>query len=199
MRARPGSPARPLAARKPSCCAAPASPGAGCCGRATAVAQLAAGTVQARAILRRLQPSVVVGFGGYPAVAPVLGARLLRRRPLLVLHEQNAVLGRANRLLARLADVLALSHAGTALVPDGIRTVLTGNPVRPALAALAGRGPAPAGPELRVLVLGGSLGARVFSDVVPAALAALPEALRLVLRVTQQCRSRGSGAGAPRL
>ena len=167
--------------------------GAGIAGRgvlrgATAAVQLAAGSWQARAILERLQPPVVVGFGGYPAVAPALGARVLKHRPRLVLHEQNAVLGRANRLLARLADVLALSHAGTARVPGSIRTVLTGNPVRPALAALAGQGPAPAGPEFRLLVLGGSLGARVFSDVVPAALAALPEELRLYLRVTQQCR-----------
>ena len=169
--------------------------GAGIAGRgaaraALAVVQLAIGTWQARAILARLQPSVVVGFGGYPAVAPVLGARLLRRRPRLVLHEQNAVLGRANRMLARLADVLALSHAGTARVPPGRHTVLTGNPVRPALAALSGGGTADAEQdEFRLLVLGGSLGARVFSDVVPAALASLPAALRRRLLVTQQCRT----------
>ncbi len=168
--------------------------GAGIAGRgvlrgAAAALQLVLGTWQARTILRQLQASVVVGFGGYPAVAPVLGARLLRDRPRLVLHEQNAVLGRANRVLARLADVLALSHAGTARLPAGTRTELTGNPVRPALAALAGGGTAPLGEEFRLLVLGGSLGARVFSDVVPAALVSLPAALRARLQVSQQCRA----------
>ena len=170
--------------------------GAGIAGRGlrraiAAVGQLAAGTVQARAILARLDAAVVVGFGGYPAVAPVLGALLLKRRPRLVLHEQNAVLGRANRLLARVADVLALSFAATARLPAGTRTELTGNPVRPAVAALAGRGydmPA-ADREFRLLVLGGSLGARVFSDVVPAAVGLLPATLRARLRIAQQCRA----------
>ena len=159
--------------------------------------QLLAGAWQARAILARLDAAAVVGFGGYPAVAPVLGARLLRRRgegalragrPSLVLHEQNAVLGRANRLLARLADVLALSHADTARVAGSVRTVLTGNPVRPALLHVAASPYEPPGAEFRLLVLGGSLGARVFSDVVPAALAVLPAEQRTRLRVTQQCR-----------
>ncbi len=149
---------------------------------------LAGGVLQARGLLARLQASAVVGFGGYPAVAPVLGGRLLRRRPRLLLHEQNAVLGRANRLLARFADVLALSHAATAQVPPGARTVLTGNPVRPALLQVAASPYEPPATELRLLVLGGSLGARVFSDVVPAALVLLPDDLRCRLRVTQQCR-----------
>jgi len=149
---------------------------------------LAAGTVQARRLLARLDAAVVVGFGGYPAVAPVLASRLLRRRPPVVLHDQNAVLGRANRLLARFADTLALSQPATARVPAGVRTVVTGNPVRPAVLAVAGSPYEPPGAELRLLVLGGSLGARVFSDVVPAALALLPEGLRARLRVTQQCR-----------
>ena len=79
----------------------------------------------------------MVGFGGYPCVAPVLAARLMRQRPPVVLHEQNAVLGRANRFLARHADVLALSFAATERVPKVAATVVTGNPVRPAIAALA--------------------------------------------------------------
>ncbi len=179
--------------------------GAGIAGRglrrgAAAVANLAAGAVQARAILRRLEPAVVVGFGGYPTVAPVMAARLMRDPPPIVLHEQNAVLGRANRLLARRAGALALSFAGTARVPDGVRTVVTGNPVRPSFTAEApssagGNRPCPgplppagAGEPIHLLVLGGSLGARVFADALPAALAALPAALRARLRVTQQCR-----------
>lgn len=152
--------------------------------------QLAAGTWQARGILRRLGARAVVGFGGYPAIPPALAALSLgAARPVLVLHEQNGVLGRANRFLAARADGLALSFAETQKVPGGARVHVVGNPVRPALQALAGQ-PYP-GTEggLRLLVLGGSLGARVFSDLVPGAVAALPAELRGRLMITQQCRA----------
>jgi UDP-N-acetylglucosamine--N-acetylmuramyl-(pentapeptide) pyrophosphoryl-undecaprenol N-acetylglucosamine transferase len=153
-----------------------------------ALGQLAGGALQARQILARLDASVVIGFGGYPCVAPVVGARLLRRRPYVLLHDQNAVLGRANRLMSRLADGLALTHAATTHVPPGVTIVVTGNPVREAITAIAGS-PYPAMDDaLNLLVLGGSQGARVFSDVVPTALLALPSALRARLRVSQQCR-----------
>jgi UDP-N-acetylglucosamine--N-acetylmuramyl-(pentapeptide) pyrophosphoryl-undecaprenol N-acetylglucosamine transferase len=132
---------------------------------------------------------MVVGFGGYPSVAPVLATRLMRHRPSVVLHEQNAVLGRANRFLARHADALALSFAATQLVPETAATVVTGNPVRPAIAALASQSYTMPVDTLRLLVLGGSLGARVFSDIVPPALVALPDALRARLAVVQQCRA----------
>ncbi len=168
--------------------------GAGIAGRgvvrgAQAVAGLALGMLQARRLLVRLQASVLVGFGGYPCVAPVLAAGALRHRPAIVLHEQNAVLGRANRMLARRADLLALSFDVTARVPPGVLTEVTGNPVRPPIAVLAGAPYAPPADEVRLLVLGGSLGARVFADVVPPTIAALPPALRGRLRVTQQCRA----------
>ncbi len=170
--------------------------GAGIAGRGAlragqAVVALAAGTVQARGILGRLNAMAVVGFGGYPSVAPVLASRSLRRRPAVVLHEQNAVLGRANRQLARFADALALGMADTRRVPAGVRAVHTGNPVRPAVLALADAAyvaPGADGP-IHLLVTGGSLGARVFSDAVPAAVALLPPALRTRLRITQQCRA----------
>ena len=167
--------------------------GAGIAGRgtlraATAALSLAAGTMQARSILGRLEAAALVGFGGYPSVAPVLSTRLLRQPPRVLLHEQNAVLGRANRMLSRYADTLALSFAATERVPTGAHTDVTGNPVRPGIIAVAGAPYAAPGDEVRLLVLGGSLGARVFSDVVPTALAALPESLRARLRVTQQCR-----------
>lgn len=169
--------------------------GAGVSGRGVGRAigglyELAAGTLQARHAFQGLNAAVVVGFGGYPAIAPVLGSRRLGWKPRVVLHEQNAVLGRANRLLARFADTLALSHQVTHKVPAGVKTALVGTPVRPAVAELAGTpyaAPEPEG-DFRLLVLGGSQGARVFSQVVPAALAALPEALRARLRVVQQCR-----------
>jgi UDP-N-acetylglucosamine--N-acetylmuramyl-(pentapeptide) pyrophosphoryl-undecaprenol N-acetylglucosamine transferase len=179
-------------------------PGAGIAGRGAmragkAVFSLAAGVAKARGILARIRPAVVVAFGGYPSVPPVLASRLLRERPPVILHEQNAVLGRANRFLSRHASVLALSFAGTSRVPAKVRRVVTGNPVRPAVTALSQAGyvapPGPrhdgsiAGGSIRLLVLGGSLGARVFSDIVPGALAKLPEAVRARLSVTQQCRA----------
>ncbi|MCS6853523.1 MAG: undecaprenyldiphospho-muramoylpentapeptide beta-N-acetylglucosaminyltransferase [Elioraea sp.] len=158
-----------------------------------AFASLALGTIQARGLLDRLLPTVIVAFGGYPSLGPVLASRALapRLRPRIVLHEQNAVLGRANRLLARFADLLALSFAETARVPAKAAARLVGTPVRPAIARLAGapyRPPEPEG-EVRLLVLGGSQGARVFADLVPAALAALPVSLRARLVLTMQCRS----------
>ncbi len=179
-------------------------PGAGIAGRGAlragkAVFSLAAGVARARGILAELRPAAVVAFGGYPSVPPVLATRLLSGRPPVILHEQNAVLGRANRFLARHASVLALSFAGTSGVPRKVRRLVTGNPVRPAVIALSEAGyAAPAGQRhdgsieggsVRLLVLGGSLGARVFSDIVPAALARLPMELRARLRITQQCRA----------
>jgi UDP-N-acetylglucosamine--N-acetylmuramyl-(pentapeptide) pyrophosphoryl-undecaprenol N-acetylglucosamine transferase len=158
---------------------------------------LARGTAEARGLLAALAPATVVAFGGYPSIPPVLAARTLARarRPRVVLHEQNAVLGRANRLLARFADLLALSAAATARLPGGVRAETLGNPVRPEIAALAGAGYAPPVPEgpVELLVLGGSLGARALADLVPGAVAALPEALRARLRLTMQCRAEDIG------
>ncbi len=166
--------------------------GAGIAGRGAwragkATIALVGGVLQARRILAHINAGVVVGFGGYPSVAPVLATRLMRPRPAVLLHEQNAVLGRANRFLARHADRLALSFAATTRVPK-VATVVTGNPVRPVIAALARTNYLPPDDTIRLLVLGGSLGARVFSDVVPAALASLPDDLLLRIRVAQQCR-----------
>lgn len=168
--------------------------GAGIAGRgilraAKALAALAAGIVQARAILANLQPALIVGFGGYPCVAPILAARLLRRRPAIILHEQNAVLGRANRFLARGTTNLALTLGDTGRLPKCVPMTVTGNPVRPAVAALAATAYEPPTGRIYLLILGGSLGARIFSDIVPAALAELPNALKSRLSVVQQCRT----------
>jgi len=166
-----------------------ASPSGGALRAGVALITLFIGTVEARALLRRLKPLAVVGFGGYASVPAVVAASQLGI-PTLV-HEQNAVLGRANRLLARRADRLATSFGATAglrLAPE--RIVHTGNPVRPAIAALAVlpyEPPVPGG-ALRLVVLGGSQGAQVFDRVVPEALARLPAAMRARLRVLQQCR-----------
>ncbi len=174
--------------------------GAGIAGRGAfragqAALAVAAGTAQARGILSRLNAAVIVGFGGYPCVAPVLASRMTARRPAVVLHEQNAVLGRANRALARFADRLALGMAATARLPPRVATVVTGNPVRPAIRALAGLGYAPPDTDgpIRLLVTGGSQGARVFSDAMPQAVALLPAGLRARLRIVQQCRPEDLG------
>ncbi len=167
--------------------------GRGVRGAARGALALAAGTIEARSILMRLDAAAVIGFGGYPSVPPLLAARTLpsATRPATALHEQNGVLGRANRLLAPGADLLALSAADTARVPSSAHVEVVGNPVRPALAALTGQGFAAPGEDgaIRLLVLGGSLGARIFADIVPGAVALLPEGLRQRLVVTQQTRA----------
>ena len=168
--------------------------GAGLAGRgmqraAKAALALGQGVVQARGIMSGLRPAAVVAFGGYPSVPPVLAAASLGgKKPLVVLHEQNGVLGRANRFLSRFANILALNFANTMRLPGKIETIAVGNPVRPAVAALAGQGYAPPGEVIALLVLGGSLGAKIFSTLVPEALTMLPEALRARLHVTQQVR-----------
>lgn len=165
--------------------------GGGMIRRARGVLKLAVGLVQARRLISQLAPDLAVGFGGYPSVPTILAAA--RAGVTTVLHEQNAVLGRANRLLARRATRIATSFpAVETMVPiDPGKLTLTGNPVRPAIAALADQPyPVPAGAEdaIGLLVLGGSQGARVFGRVVPAAIALLPRDLRSRLRIAQQCR-----------
>jgi UDP-N-acetylglucosamine--N-acetylmuramyl-(pentapeptide) pyrophosphoryl-undecaprenol N-acetylglucosamine transferase len=157
-----------------------------------ALAALAVGTIEAARLLSRIRAAAVVGFGGYPSFPPMLAAGLLRQRPARILHEQNAVLGRANRFLAARVDRLALSFAETMglRANEAGRAIVTGNPVRPAIARLAGQPYAPPSLDarLRLLVLGGSLGARILADVVPAALAGLAPAFRARLSVAQQVR-----------
>jgi UDP-N-acetylglucosamine--N-acetylmuramyl-(pentapeptide) pyrophosphoryl-undecaprenol N-acetylglucosamine transferase len=153
------------------------------------VLALGKGVAQARRLMKDLQPASIVAFGGYPSVPPVLAARSLAKHPPILLHEQNAVLGRANRFLARLSDELVLSFAATTKIPVGTRTSILGNPVRPAIAALSGQVYAPPAGPIEILVLGGSLGARIFGTLIPAALALLPESIRDRLNVVQQCRA----------
>ncbi|WP_428392948.1 undecaprenyldiphospho-muramoylpentapeptide beta-N-acetylglucosaminyltransferase [Lichenicoccus sp.] len=164
--------------------------GAGVAGRGRVaklrgLAAVARGVVQARRLLATLEADAVVGFGGYPSVAPLLAARLLGRgRPAIVVHEGNAVLGQANAQLARFADRIATSFEVTVRLPPG-RGTLTGMPVRDEIAALAASPYPGTGGTLNLLIWGGSLGARIFSDVVPAAMA--PFAGRV--RVVQQARA----------
>ncbi len=152
--------------------------------------ELALGALQSRRLLRRLTPSVVVGFGGYTSVPALLAATSLKLPTLI--HEQNAYLGRANRLLAPRVTAIATSFPEVARINEAYhaKTHLTGNPVRPAVRALRDlpyRPPAGEA-EIHLLVTGGSQGAHIFSEVVPAALALLDDGLRARIRLAQQCR-----------
>ncbi|TDX63184.1 UDP-N-acetylglucosamine-N-acetylmuramylpentapeptide N-acetylglucosamine transferase [Methylosinus sp. sav-2] len=156
--------------------------------KATAIATLGVGAAQALFLLRRIRPLAVVGFGGYPSVPPLFAATLLRIPA--VLHEANAVMGRANSFLAGRVDAVAsgfpLSGVSDVLTE---KIVVTGNPLRPAaLAAAALPYPGFEDGKLRLLVTGGSQGARVMSDIVPAALESLPKELRERIELTQQAR-----------
>jgi UDP-N-acetylglucosamine--N-acetylmuramyl-(pentapeptide) pyrophosphoryl-undecaprenol N-acetylglucosamine transferase len=164
--------------------------GSGIMGKIRGMFELTLGAFQARRLMSRLKPAAVVGFGGYPSVPTVLLAQ--RAGVPTILHEQNAVLGRANRLAAPGAARIATSFASVSAVKpaDAGKLVFTGNPVRPNVTAVRDL-PYPAlddGGEVRLLVVGGSQGARIFSEIVPEALALLPDALKRRIRIAQQCR-----------
>ncbi len=163
----------------------------GLLGKVKAVLSIAVGIFQSRRALKALKPSVVVGFGGYPSMPPAAAAASLGIP--LILHEQNSVLGRVNKLLAGFARAIATSFDNTES-PDQEtvgKMVYTGNPVRRAILPLFGKpynSPGTQGP-IRILILGGSQGATVLSEIVPLALIDLPHDLRSRLHVTQQCRA----------
>jgi UDP-N-acetylglucosamine--N-acetylmuramyl-(pentapeptide) pyrophosphoryl-undecaprenol N-acetylglucosamine transferase len=165
--------------------------GKGLATRVRNYARLALGVLQSRKLLKRLQPSVAVGFGGYPSVPPLLAAQWSKIET--VIHEQNAVMGRANRALMKRASKVALSFEQVRFTEHlaGARKTMTGNPVRPAIAEIGTRlyqAPTADGP-LNLLVFGGSQGARVFGRIVPQAVALLPERLRRRLQLVQQVRA----------
>lgn len=152
---------------------------------------LVSGLVRGLALMNKLKPAVVVGFGGYPTVPPLLAATV-SRVPTLV-HEANGVMGRANRMLARRVSAIATGFPGLCAKDPVLaaKAVWTGNPLRPAVvsaAAIPYDPPQPGG-ELRVLVFGGSQGARVMSDVVPDAIERLDAELRGRLTLVQQARA----------
>lgn len=151
------------------------------------VAPKIAGGVAAMALaLRRDRPDVVIGFGGYPSI-PALGAATLLRLPRMI-HEQNGVLGRVNQLFAGRVHHVACGVWPTDL-PEGANGIHVGNPVRGAVLDRAAAAYIPPGDyPMSVLVMGGSQGARILSDVVPGAIAALPEEIRRHLRVSHQAR-----------
>jgi len=155
----------------------------------TAPFEIMAGVVVAFRKLLRAKPAAVVGFGGYPSL-PVMVAACLARFPTLIVAP-DAVLGRANRLVANYVRAIAGGLPLKRFLPkDMSKVVYTGNPVRPEVVAFNGAPydtPTPTGP-LRLLVFGGSQGARALSEIVPAAIASLPDALKSRLDIVQQCR-----------
>jgi UDP-N-acetylglucosamine--N-acetylmuramyl-(pentapeptide) pyrophosphoryl-undecaprenol N-acetylglucosamine transferase len=160
---------------------------------ARTLATLGIGFLQARRLIRQLRPAAVVGFGGYPTIPPVLAGRQCRVPTLI--HDANAVIGRANRLLAPRVSAIATTFPDVfSGQPDlAAKARLTGNPVRPAVVAVASTPYPEPGERLRLLVFGGSQGARVMADVVPAAVALLDAPLRARLDIVQQARAEDVG------
>lgn len=143
----------------------------------------------ARRLLARLRPKAVVGFGGYPTLPPLLAATGMNIPSMI--HEQNAVMGRANKALAGRVQAIAGGFLPDGEGPYAAKTVTTGNPVRPAVLAAAevAYEPSAADGEFHLVVFGGSQGAQFFSKAVPQAICRLSEAKRARLRITQQARA----------
>jgi UDP-N-acetylglucosamine--N-acetylmuramyl-(pentapeptide) pyrophosphoryl-undecaprenol N-acetylglucosamine transferase len=155
----------------------------------TAPFKIAAGIAIAFAKLLRLKPAAVIGFGGYPSVPVMLAANMAGLATGII--EQNAVVGRANRLVMNKVRLVAAAFPIARFAPaDPSKVVLTGNPLRPEVEALwaAPYNMPEAGGPLRLLVFGGSQGARALSEIVPAAITRLPHDIKLRLSVVQQCR-----------
>ena len=146
------------------------------------------GVMQARTAFKVLDPAVVIGFGGYPSL-PALLAAVTTRRPTII-HEQNAVLGRVNRFLADKVDLVACAFPTLQKAKPRVRAraQVVGNPIRPEIRALMDVPYEPPTGEIRILVTGGSQGAKLLSELTPLAVANLPDSLRSKLSVQQQTR-----------
>ncbi len=161
-------------------------------GKLLALPRIIGSISDAKFILKGMKrpPGIVVGFGGYPAF-PTIKAALSLGIPTCI-HEQNAVLGRVNRHLAKSVDAVALSFEKTqkSKLEKYNQLVVTGNPVREEIVELGDKFYPDIGDEriFRILVIGGSQGASIFGEVVPQAISTLPRALQMRLQITQQCR-----------
>jgi UDP-N-acetylglucosamine--N-acetylmuramyl-(pentapeptide) pyrophosphoryl-undecaprenol N-acetylglucosamine transferase len=164
--------------------------GGGLFGYARAIKDILAGRAMARRLYDSFRPLAVIGFGGYPALPALLAAHKAGIPTLI--HEQNAVLGRVNRFVAGRVDAIATAYAEVdRLAPKhGGKTHVVGNPVRESVLALREEPFPPLSEDgiFRILVVGGSQGASILSEIVPDGLAMLPEEFRRRLQVTQQCR-----------
>ena len=155
----------------------------------TSLFKTAIGILQCMAILIKNKPACVVGFGGYAAFPCCLAAILLGVD--LIIHEQNSVMSRTNRILAKRAALIAKSFTKTSHIPEGVKTVMTGMPVRKAIMDISNR----EYPKLstkdkfKILVMGGSQGAQIFSTVIPEAIKSLDKKHQKRIKIYQQCRT----------
>ncbi|WP_090645422.1 undecaprenyldiphospho-muramoylpentapeptide beta-N-acetylglucosaminyltransferase [Asticcacaulis taihuensis] len=158
-------------------------------GMARAAIKIGLGIMQARKAFKRLKPWAVIGFGGYPSYPALMAA--LGRKDITLIHEQNSVLGRSNRQLVKQVDAVACAFPVLRMAPAEMegRVQVVGNPVRPDIRALYDAPYPPIDPTIRILVTGGSQGAKILSETVPQALALLPVSLRINLHVEQQTRA----------
>ena len=158
-------------------------------GMVKAAIKIFQGVLQARKAFKRLKPWAVIGFGGYPSFPALTAA--LQRKDVTLIHEQNSVLGRSNRKLAAKVDAVACAFPVLRMAPDELegKVQVVGNPVRPDIRALYDAPYPPVDGTIRILVTGGSQGAKILSETVPQALAMLPISLRINLHVEQQARA----------
>lgn len=152
------------------------------------------GAREAGKVIAEIKPKAVIGFGGYPTLPPVWAAT--RRGVPTIVHEQNAVMGRANKALAGRVTAIAGGFLPAGSGVHAGKTVVTGNPVRPAVLEAAGEpySQSGSGQPFNLLVFGGSQGAQFFSDAIPAAIALLPDDLRARLHIVQQARKEDEAA-----
>jgi len=158
----------------------------GLIGRLKFYAGLVSGFFSAKRFLKQQQPDLVIGFGGYPSAPAVMAAHSLNIPTMI--HEQNAILGRTNRLVAAKAKLIALTFSGTERLPAGVPSEVTGLPVRSEIAAIAPFQQSDLAKGISILVVGGSQGARILSDIVPAAIGEIPKDILGLITVTHQAR-----------
>jgi len=150
------------------------------------VLKLLKGTAQAKRFIKDWQPDIVVGFGGYPAFPAMRAAQSLGVPTII--HEQNAVLGRVNRVFAKKANHVVSGFEQLVRLPDGANHMCLGNPMRAQIIGAVPKAYDAPEDKVNVLIVGGSLGAKIISETMPAAIAMLPETLRAKLHVVQQTR-----------
>ncbi|WND01594.1 undecaprenyldiphospho-muramoylpentapeptide beta-N-acetylglucosaminyltransferase [Temperatibacter marinus] len=161
---------------------------AGLLGKVKGAFSLARDTIACRQFLKKVKADVVIGFGGYPSMPTVVAAKSCGIP--YILHEQNTVLGRVNRLMAKSSEAIALAYENTWRIPENVEYFVTGNPVRKQVLDSLSHGYSlpRSGETFNVLIMGGSQGAHILSKVVPNAIAALVEADRKRLKVVHQAR-----------
>lgn len=152
--------------------------------------ELLKGISQSHKILKNNPVAAIIGFGGYPSIPPLAAARLLskKKRPKIILHEGNAIIGKANAMLSHFANVIATSYPEVTGISKHIPVKATGLPVRPDITALYPASYQAPTDEISLLIWGGSLGAKIFGEIVPYALENLPKEIKQKLRITQQVR-----------